>query len=78
MIAGPEQNADARKRGARIAEFQYGLAARPLYRNAVTVWIATAAGIEARISGSAKRLLYVRPRKARYRMCVTITRFSAR
>ena len=29
-IAGPEQKAEARKRGARMAEFQNGRAARPL------------------------------------------------
>jgi hypothetical protein len=44
--AGPEQNAEARKRGARIDAFQKGLAARPLYRNAVTVWMEIAAGME--------------------------------
>ena len=43
-IAGPEQKADARNCGARIELFQYGRAARPLYRNAVTVWIPTAMG----------------------------------
>ena len=29
-IAGPEQKAEARNRGARIEAFQYGRAARPL------------------------------------------------
>ena len=30
ITAGPEQNADAMKRGARIDAFQYGRAAMPL------------------------------------------------
>jgi len=32
--AGPEQNAEARNRGARIDAFQKGRAESPLYRNA--------------------------------------------
>ena len=35
--AGPDENADARNLGARIAVIQNGLAARPEYKNAVTV-----------------------------------------
>ena len=35
--AGPAVNADARKRGPTIAEFQNGRPPRPTYRNAVTV-----------------------------------------
>jgi len=44
--AGPPENADARKRGASIAVIQKGLAARPEYRNAVTVWMLIAQGID--------------------------------
>jgi hypothetical protein len=51
MIAGPEQKADARNLGARIEAFQNGLAERPLYRKAVTVWMLTAQGIERMIRG---------------------------
>ena len=36
-MAGPEQKAVVRNLGASKALFQYGLAGRALYRNAVTV-----------------------------------------
>jgi len=36
-MAGPEQKALARNRGANIDAFQKGRAGRPLYRKAVTV-----------------------------------------
>ena len=49
--AGPAAKAEARKRGARIAVSQNGRAARPAYRNAVTVWMLTAHGIERRMIG---------------------------
>src|SRR5664280_1878120 len=49
--AGPAENADARKRGARIAVIQNGRAARPEKRNAVTVWMLTADGIERMMIG---------------------------
>ena len=48
---GPEQKAEARKRGARIEAFQKGLADKPLYRKAVTVWMLTAQGMDRIISG---------------------------
>ena len=51
MKAGPEQKAEARKRGARIEAFQKGLAPKPAYKKAVTVWIEIAAGIESRSRG---------------------------
>ena len=56
-IAGPEQKADARNCGARIEAFQYGRAARPLNRNAVTVWMPTAIGIDSSTSGTTTRVL---------------------
>ena len=37
MKAGPEQNADAINRGAKIAAFQNGRDGNPAYINAVTV-----------------------------------------
>ena len=37
ISAGPAVNAEARKRGPTIAEFQNGLPPKPTYRNAVTV-----------------------------------------
>ena len=43
---GPEANAEARNRGARIGVIQKGRAARPEYKNAVTVWMLTAQGME--------------------------------
>jgi hypothetical protein len=42
MNAGPETNAEAMNRGARMAVFQNGRPPSPLYRNAVTVWMDTA------------------------------------
>ena len=45
-MAGPEQKAEARKRGARIDVFQNGREAMPAYTKAVTVWMLTAAGME--------------------------------
>ena len=54
---GPEQNAEAKKRGARIDAFQNGLAANPLYMNAVTVCMLTAQGIDRRMKGRMKRML---------------------
>src|ERR1019366_5883492 len=75
-IAGPEQNAEARNCGARIDEFQYGRAASPLYRNAVTVWIPTAIGTESSTSGTTSFLMYGLPLKARYRMWVATTKFT--
>ena len=35
--AGPETKAEARNRGATMAEFQKGRAPRPMYKNAVNV-----------------------------------------
>ncbi len=49
--AGPEANADARNRGARIAVIQKVRASSPEYRKAVTVWMLTAHGIDRMISG---------------------------
>jgi hypothetical protein len=43
---GPDANAEARKRGAKIAVIQNGRASRPEYRNAVTVWMLIAHGID--------------------------------
>ena len=51
MNDGPATNADARKRGARSAEFQKGLPPSPEYRNAVTVWIEKAQSIERNTMG---------------------------
>jgi hypothetical protein len=45
-IAGPEQKAEERKRAPRIAVNQKCLPGRPAYRNAVTVWMLKAHGIE--------------------------------
>ena len=45
-IAGPAANALIRNRGAKMGEFQKGLLERPESKNAVTVWILTAQGIE--------------------------------
>ncbi len=50
-MAGPEANAEARKRGARSAVSQKGLAPRPEKIKAVTVWMLNARGIEIRTSG---------------------------
>ena len=47
--AGPE--AEARNLGANTAVIQKGLAARPEYKNAVTVWMLIAHGIEIIIMG---------------------------
>ena len=60
ITAGPEQNAPARKRGARIEAFQKGLAERPLNRKAVTVWMLIAQGMERIISGLIICRLYSR------------------
>src|SRR4030042_5027133 len=49
--AGPAAKAEARNRGARIAVSQNGLAARPAYRNAVTVWMLTAHGMDRMMIG---------------------------
>src|SRR3972149_2821715 len=49
--AGPEAKAEARKRGARRAVNHRGRAARPLYRNAVTVWMLTAHGMDRMMTG---------------------------
>ena len=57
-------------------EFQYGRAASPLYRKAVTVWIPTAMGIESSTIGTTKRFAYGRPVNARNRMWVTTAKFS--
>ena len=62
MTAGPEQNADAMKRGARIEAFQKGRDAMPLYRKAVTVCVEIATGIERRTSGTRMRLSVFSPR----------------
>ena len=51
-MAGPEQKADAKKRGARIEAFQKGREESPLKIKAVTVWILTAHGMEMSISGN--------------------------
>jgi hypothetical protein len=55
MRAGPEQKAEARNRGANIEAFQNGLAASPLYINAVTVWILTAHGMDNKMKGNKNR-----------------------
>jgi len=49
-MAGPDANADARKRGASIAVSQKGLATSPENIKAVTVWILIAHGIDIKIN----------------------------
>ena len=49
--AGPEENAEARKRGASTAVIQNGRAPRPEYRKAVTVWMLIAQGIDRMMMG---------------------------
>ncbi len=56
--AGPEQNAVVKNLGASNALFQKGRAGKALYRNAVTVWIAIAAGILSKTIGKMNDLLY--------------------
>ena len=51
MSAGPAVNAEARKRGPTIAEFQNGRPPSPTYRNAVTVWIEIAQTIATNTNG---------------------------
>ena len=51
MKAGPAATALAMKRGARMAVFQNGRPARPLYKNAVTVWMLMAQTTEMYTNG---------------------------
>ena len=51
ISAGPEVNADARKRGPRIAVCQKGRATLDEKRNAVTVWIEIAQKIDSTTAG---------------------------
>src|SRR5271157_1313661 len=48
---GPAANAEPRNRGAMIAESQKPLPGRPAYRNAGTVWMLMAQGIDKYIRG---------------------------
>jgi hypothetical protein len=59
--AGPEQKALERKRGARTAVCQNGRDFSAMKRNAVTVWMPIAKGIERKMIGMMKAALCAWP-----------------
>src|ERR1035437_4430644 len=75
--AGPDAKAEARNRGARIAVCQNGRPGSPQYRNAVTVWMLMAHGIETTITGRSHEG-GGRSFRSEPRVTVAITAFNSR